>query len=52
MQLIEDILVFFKFEEDDPYQYDLAKIIQEKRKKLKRGKYDDKSTPKMEKLEI
>ena len=50
MKLIDDILDFFRFEEDDPCQYDPSKIIQEKRKKLKRGKYDHKGTLEMEKL--
>ena len=44
------MLACFRFDEDDPCQYDLAKIIQEKRKKLKRGKYDHKGTPEMENL--
>ena len=50
VQLIEDILARFKFEQDVPCQYDPIKIIQEKRKKLKRGKYDHKGKSEMEKL--
>ena len=44
------ILACFGFEEDVSCQYDPIKIIQEKRKELKRGKYDHKGTSEMEKL--
>jgi len=50
VHIIEDILACFMFEEDVPCQHDPIKIIQEKRKKLKRGKYDHKGTSEMEKL--
>ena len=50
IQLIEDILACFTFEEDVSWQYDPIKIIQEKTRKLKRGKYDHKDTSEMEKL--
>lgn len=49
-QLIEDILACFGFQEDVSCQYDPIKIIQEKRKKLKRGTYDHRGTSEMEKL--
>ena len=50
VQLIEDILSYFRFEEDVPCQYYPIKIIPEKIKKLERGKYDHKGTSKLEKL--
>ena len=41
----------FEFEEDISCQYDPLGIIQEKRKKLKRGVYEHKGTEEMNKLE-
>ena len=49
--MIEEIMVCFQFEEDIPCQYDPLGIIQEKRKKLKRGVYEHKGTEEMSKLE-
>lgn len=40
----------FQFEEDISCQYDPLIIIQEKRKKLKRGVYEHKGTEEMNKL--
>ena len=44
-------MVFFKFEEDIPCQYDPLGIIQEKIKKLKLGVYEHKGTIEISKLE-
>ena len=35
------MLVFFNFEEDQACQYDPCQIISNKRKKLKRGSYEN-----------
>ena len=43
-------MICFQFEEDISYQYDPLGIIQEKRKKLKRGVYEHKDTEEMSKL--
>ena len=40
VKIIEEIMVFFQFEEDIACQYDPLGIIQEKRRKLKLGAYE------------
>ena len=50
VKLIGEIMICFQFEEDIFCQYDPLGIIQEKRKKLKRGVYEHKGTKEMSKL--
>lgn len=51
VKIIEEIMACIQFEEDISCQYDPLGIIQEKRKKLKRGVYEHKGTEEMNKLE-
>ena len=44
-------MAFFQFEEDISCQYDPLGVIQDKRKKMKRGVYEHTCTERMNKLE-
>ena len=49
--LIKEIMICFQFEEDISCQYDPLGIIQEKRKKMKRGVYEHIGTERINKFE-
>ena len=47
IQLIDDIMVLFRFSTDEACQYDPLQIISKKKKRQKRGGYDHKGTLEM-----
>ena len=51
VELIDDIMACFGFQEEPSFQYDPHHIISNKRKKQKRSRYDHKGTYEMEKMD-
>ena len=51
VQLIDEIMACYEFEEDQSCQYDTHHIISDKKKELRRGGYEHKGITEMEKLE-
>jgi hypothetical protein len=50
IELIDDIMSYFGFASDFACQYDPLHLISKKKKRKKRGNYENQGTPEMEKM--